>query len=170
MEKQNCREVYGRTLAEIGREDERIVALEADLGRSTQSWLFRDACPQRHFEMGIAEDNMISTAAGLALSGKIPFVHSFSVFATGRPYDQIRTSVCLGQPERPHRRLQLRPVRPRRRRHAPKRRGLRADAGAAEHDDPRPGRRVRDRESGPRRRCATTARSTSASTATTSPS
>ncbi len=96
MEKQNCREVYGRTLAEIGREDERVVALEADLGRSTQSWLFRDACPRRHFEMGIAEDNMISTAAGLALSGKIPFVHSFSVFATGRPYDQIRTSVCLG--------------------------------------------------------------------------
>ena len=96
MEKQNCREVYGRTLAEIGRKDQRIVTLEADLGRSTQSWLFRDACPQRHFEMGIAEDNMISTAAGLALSGKMPFVHSFSVFATGRPYDQIRTSVCLG--------------------------------------------------------------------------
>ena len=96
MEKQNCREAYGRTLAELGRQDQRIVTLEADLGRSTQSWLFRDACPQRHFEMGIAEDNMISTAAGLALSGKMPFVHSFSVFATGRPYDQIRTSVCLG--------------------------------------------------------------------------
>ena len=72
------------------------MALEADLGRSTQSWVFRDAFPERHFEMGIAEDNMISTAAGLALSGKMPFVHSFSVFATGRSYDQIRASVCLG--------------------------------------------------------------------------
>jgi transketolase len=96
VKKVNCREAYGRTLAEIGRRDERIVALEADLGRSTQSWMFRDEFPARHFEMGIAEDNMISTAAGLALSGKIPFVHSFSVFATGRSYDQIRTSVCLG--------------------------------------------------------------------------
>jgi transketolase len=92
----NCREAYGRTLAEVGRQDQRIVTLEADLGRSTQSWIFRDAFPERHFEMGIAEDNMISTAAGLALSGKIPFAHSFSVFATGRSYDQIRTSVCLG--------------------------------------------------------------------------
>ena len=96
MKTLNCREVYGRTLAEVGREHEEIVTLEADLGRSTQSWIFRDAFPERHFEMGIAEDNMISTAAGLALSGKMPFVHSFSVFATGRSYDQIRASVCIG--------------------------------------------------------------------------
>ncbi len=94
--KLNCREAYGRTLAEMGRQDNRIVALEADLGRSTQSWMFRDQFPARHFEMGIAEDNMVSAAAGLALSGKIPFVHSFAVFATGRVYDQIRVSVCLG--------------------------------------------------------------------------
>jgi transketolase len=96
VKKLNCREIYGRTLAEVGKQDVRIVTLEADLGRATQSWIFRDAFPQRHFEMGIAEDNMVSTAAGLALSGKIPFVHSFSVFITGRCYDQIRTSVCLG--------------------------------------------------------------------------
>ena len=94
VKKMNCREAYGKALAQVGAEDERIVTLEADLGRSTQSWMFRDAFPHRHFEMGIAEDNMISTAAGLALSGKIPFVHSFSVFATGRSYDQIRTSVA----------------------------------------------------------------------------
>jgi transketolase len=96
VKKLNCREIYGRTLAEIGKQDQRIVTLEADLGKSTQSWYFRDVAPNRHFEMGIAEDNMVSTAAGLALSGKMPFVHSFAVFVTGRSYDQIRTSVCLG--------------------------------------------------------------------------
>lgn len=95
MAKQNLSEVYGRTVVELGRENPNIVSLEADLGKSTMSCLFEAAFPDRHFEMSIAEQNMVSFAAGLALAGKIPFVNSFAVFATGRPYDQIRTSVSI---------------------------------------------------------------------------
>jgi transketolase len=97
MGMQNCRKVYGETLVELGRENERIVVLEADLSKSTMTMLFEKEFPQRFFEMGIGEQNMISTAAGLAISGKIAFVNSFSVFAAGRPYDQIRVSVCIGK-------------------------------------------------------------------------
>jgi transketolase len=96
MNVQNCRKVYGETLVALGKKDERIVALEADLGKSTMSCLFEKEFPERHFEMGIGEANMISTAVGLALSGKIAFVHSFAAFAAGRAYDQIRVSVCIG--------------------------------------------------------------------------
>jgi len=71
------------------------VALEADLGKSTRSILFQGEFPARYFEMGIAEQNMASTAAGLALAGKIPFMHSFAVFASGRAFDQLRNSVCI---------------------------------------------------------------------------
>jgi transketolase len=91
----NPRTAYGEALAALGKKDSRVVALEADLGKSTQSVLFKAAFPDRHFEMGIAEQNMVSTAAGLALAGKIPFVHSFAVFASGRVYDQLRNSVCI---------------------------------------------------------------------------
>jgi len=97
MGKQNCRVVYGKTLVELGKRNERIVVLEADLGKSTMTTLFQDAFPERYFEMGIAEQNMVSTAAGLAISGKIPFVNSFAVFSTGRVYDQIRQSICIGR-------------------------------------------------------------------------
>jgi transketolase len=72
-----------------------VVALEADLGKSTRSILFQSEFPDRYFEMGIAEQNMASTAAGLALAGKIPFMHSFAVFASGRAFDQLRNSVCI---------------------------------------------------------------------------
>jgi transketolase len=82
---------------ELGRENERIVVLEADLSKTTMTKLFEKEFPGRFFEMGIGEQNMISTAAGLALSGKIAFANSFAVFATGRPYDQIRVSVCIGK-------------------------------------------------------------------------
>jgi transketolase len=92
---QNPRTAYGEALVALGRKDTRIVALEADLGKSTQSALFKAAFPERHFEMGIAEQNMASAAAGLALAGKIPFIHSFAVFASGRVYDQLRNSVCI---------------------------------------------------------------------------
>lgn len=97
MGKQNCRLVYGKTLVELGSINNRIVVLEADLGKSTMTSLFQEAFPERYFEMGIAEQNMVSTAAGLAISGKIPFVNSFAVFSTGRVYDQIRQSICLGK-------------------------------------------------------------------------
>jgi transketolase len=97
MGKQNCRVVYGKTLVELGKKNDRIVVLEADLGKSTMTSFFQESFPERYFEMGIAEQNMVSTAAGLAISGKIPFVNSFAVFSTGRVYDQIRQSVCLGR-------------------------------------------------------------------------
>jgi transketolase len=93
----NCRTVYGETLVELGRENERIVVLEADLSKTTMTKLFEKEFPTRFFEMGIGEQNMISTAAGLALCGKIAFANSFAVFATGRPYDQIRVSACIGR-------------------------------------------------------------------------
>ncbi len=95
MGTQNPREVYGRTLVEIGRENPNIVVLEADLGQSTMSCYFEEAFPERFFEMGIAEANMTSFAAGLALTGKIPFTNSFAVFAAGRAFDQIRQGICI---------------------------------------------------------------------------
>jgi len=81
----------------LARQDERIVALDADLSKSTMTRLLQQEFPERFFEMGIGEQNMVSTAVGLALSGKIAFVNSFAVFAAGRPYDQIRVSVCIGK-------------------------------------------------------------------------
>jgi len=90
------REAYGKTLVRLGKENERIVVLDADLCKSTMGILFEEAFPKRHFEMGIAEQNMASFAAGLSLTGKIPFINSFAVFVTGRAYDQIRQSICIG--------------------------------------------------------------------------
>ncbi len=95
MRVQNPREVYGRTLVEIGRENPNVVVLEADLGKSTMSCYFEQAFPERFFEMGIAEANMTSFAAGLSLTGKIPFTNSFAVFAAGRAFDQIRQGICI---------------------------------------------------------------------------
>ena len=91
----NPREAYGRALVELGGRMSEVVALEADLGKSTRSDIFMETYPERYFQMGIAEQNMISVAAGLALAGKIPFAHSFAVFAAGRAYDQLRSSVCI---------------------------------------------------------------------------
>jgi len=91
----NQRTAYGEALVELGKLNENVVALEADLGKSTMSCLFGEAFPNRYFEMGIAEQNMTSVAAGLSLAGKIPFVHSFAVFASGRAYDQIRQSISI---------------------------------------------------------------------------
>ncbi len=95
MVAENLREAYGKTLVELGAIYKDIVVLDADLSKSTRTVLFQEAYPERFFEMSIAEQNMVSVAAGLALVGKIPFVHSFAVFATGRTYDQIRQSVCI---------------------------------------------------------------------------
>jgi transketolase len=92
---QNPREVYGRTLVELGRENPNVVVLEADLGKSTMTCYFEEAFPERFFEMGIAEANMTSFAAGLSLAGKIPFTNSFAVFAAGRAFDQIRQGICI---------------------------------------------------------------------------
>ena len=97
MNIQNPREVYGRTLVELGKENKNIVVCEADLSQSTMSCYFQDAYPKRYFEMGIAEQDMTSFAAGLSLTGKIPFVNSFAVFASGRNYDQIRQGICIAK-------------------------------------------------------------------------
>ncbi len=88
---------YGEELVALGRENINVVALEADLGKSTMSNLFQVEFPERYFEMGIAEQNMLSTAAGLAVSGKIPFASSFAVFVSGRAYDQIRQTIAIGK-------------------------------------------------------------------------
>jgi transketolase len=95
MRIQNPREVYGRTLVEMGRENPNVVVLEADLGKSTMTCYFEQEFPSRFFEMGIAEANMTSFAAGLSLAGKIPFTNSFAVFAAGRAFDQIRQGICI---------------------------------------------------------------------------
>lgn len=94
MKTSSLRKAYGEALVEIGN-CEKVVALEADLGKSTMSVYFQNEYPERYFQMGIAEQNMISTAAGLSLAGKIPFASSFAVFSSGRPYDQIRSSIAI---------------------------------------------------------------------------
>ena len=84
---------YGDALTELGQ-DERIVVLTADLAESTRVLGFRDRYPERFIECGVAEQNMVGVAAGLALTGKIPFVSSYAVFMPGRTWDQVRVSVC----------------------------------------------------------------------------
>lgn len=88
------REAFGATLVELARADIDIVAVEADLSGSTTTATFEKAYPERFFNAGIAEQNMIGTAAGLAVQGKIAFTGSFAVFAAGRAYDQVRNTVC----------------------------------------------------------------------------
>ena len=92
--KKSIRETFGNKLVELGSKNPNIVVLDADVASSTQTKLFAKAFPERFFDCGIAEQNMIATAAGLALTGKIPFAATFAVFATGRTYDQIRNSIC----------------------------------------------------------------------------
>ncbi|MBI2288294.1 MAG: transketolase family protein [Chloroflexi bacterium] len=88
------RDAYGQTLVELGRENPDIVVLDADLSQSTMTRFFAKEFPDRFFDCGIAEQNMVSIAAGLAASGKIPFASTFAVFAPGRCFDQVRMSVA----------------------------------------------------------------------------
>lgn len=90
----SIRSAYGKALVELGKVNEDVVVLDADVSCSTQSIMFEKEFPERFFNMGIAEQDMIATAAGLASQGKIPFASTFAVFATGRTYDQIRNSIC----------------------------------------------------------------------------
>jgi transketolase len=96
-EEASMREAYGQTLLELGRANPDIVVLDADLCASTMTRYFMGEFPERSFDVGIAEQNMIGIAAGLAASGKIPFASTFAVFAPGRCFDQIRISIA--QPE-----------------------------------------------------------------------
>ena len=93
-ERKSIRNAFGHALVEAGKKNPNIVVLDADLSCSTQTAIFGKEFPERFFNMGISEQDMISTAAGLASVGKTPFVASFAMFATGRTYDQIRNSVC----------------------------------------------------------------------------
>ncbi|OGC23743.1 transketolase [candidate division WOR-1 bacterium RIFOXYB2_FULL_42_35] len=88
------RDAYGKTLVELGKENPKIVVLDADLAASTKTADFRKAFPERFFDMGVAEQDMIGTAAGLAASGKIVFASTFAVFGSGRAWDQIRISAA----------------------------------------------------------------------------
>ena len=87
------RESYGNALAELGKEHEDVVVLDADLAAATKTGVFKKAFPERHIDCGIAECNMIGVAAGLAATGKVPFASSFAMFAAGRAFEQVRNSV-----------------------------------------------------------------------------
>ena len=93
-EKIATRHAYGDALAELGNKNKRIVALDADVSTCTMSCIFGEKFPDRFYNVGIAEANMIGIAAGMSTAGLIPFVHSFAMFIAGRAYDQIRNSIA----------------------------------------------------------------------------
>lgn len=93
-EKKATRQSYGETLEKLGEKYSEIVVLDADLAAATKTINFAKKFPERFFDMGIAEANMMSTAAGMATTGKVPFASTFAMFAAGRSYDQIRNSIC----------------------------------------------------------------------------
>ena len=88
------REAYGKALAVLANTNENVVVLDADLSKSTKTADFKAVAPERFFNMGIAEGNMMGVAAGLSTCGKIPFVSTFAMFAAGRAFEQIRNSIC----------------------------------------------------------------------------
>ena len=94
MEKKATRQAFGEALVKLGMKNENVVVLDADLTKSTMTIFFQKEFPNRHLNMGIAEANMMATAAGIATTGKIPFASTFAVFAAGRAYDQIRNSIA----------------------------------------------------------------------------
>ena len=94
MDKIATRESFGRALEELGMENKKVVVLDADLYNSTKTEYFKEKYPDRFINLGIAEADMIGTAAGMATCGKIPYASTFAAFATGRVYDQIRTSIA----------------------------------------------------------------------------
>ena len=94
MEKKSTRVAYGEALVKLGKVNKDVVVLEADLSKSTMTAYFKKEFPERHINVGIAEADLIGTAAGFATTGKIPFASTFALFAAGRAYDQIRNSVA----------------------------------------------------------------------------
>ena len=94
MEQLYQRDVYGKTLVELGKLNKDIVVLDADLSSSTRTNLFAKEFPERFFNFGVAEQNMMACAAGLAASGKTVFLSTFAIFASGRAWDQVRNSIC----------------------------------------------------------------------------
>ncbi|MDU5764854.1 MAG: transketolase family protein, partial [Veillonella sp.] len=94
MSKIATREAYGKALAALANTNENVVVLDADLSKSTKTADFKAVAPERFFNMGIAEGNMMGVAAGLSTCGKVPFVSTFAMFAAGRAFEQIRNSIC----------------------------------------------------------------------------
>lgn len=94
MSKKATREAYGEALLAMGKKNEKIVVLDADLSKSTKTSVFAGTFPERFINMGISEQDLLGTAAGLAAAGKIPFASTFAVFATGRAFEQIRNSIA----------------------------------------------------------------------------
>ncbi len=94
MQKIATRDAYGKTLLTLGAKNDNVVVLDADLSKSTKTFDFKVAHPDRFFNMGIAESNMMGVAAGLAAAGKVPFASTFAVFAAGRAFEIIRNSIC----------------------------------------------------------------------------
>ncbi len=94
MELLYARDIYGKTLLELGRKDSNIVVLDADLSGSTRTSMFAKEFPERFFNFGVAEQNMMAASAGFASCGKVVFVSTFAMFATARPLDQIRNTIC----------------------------------------------------------------------------
>lgn len=94
MKKIATRQSYGEALVSLGKENDQVVVLDADLSGATKTNFFAKEFPKRFFNVGIAEQNLMATAAGLSTFGKIPYASTFAVFAAGRAYDQIRTSIC----------------------------------------------------------------------------
>ena len=88
------RESYGNALAELGRKYKNVVVLDADLAEATRTIHFKKEFPKRFFDIGISEQDLMGTAAGLALEGKIPFASTFAIFAAGRAYEQIRNTIA----------------------------------------------------------------------------
>ncbi len=95
MQKIATRDAYGKTLLTLGAKNDNVVVLDADLSKSTKTYDFKVAHPDRFFNMGIAEQNMMGVAAGLAAAGKVPFASTFAVFAAGRAFEIIRNSNLL---------------------------------------------------------------------------
>ena len=87
------REAFGETLVELGKKHPELVVLDADLAAATKTAVFKKSFPDRHFDCGIAEANMMGVAAGLATTGKVPFASSFAMFAAGRAFEQVRNSI-----------------------------------------------------------------------------
>lgn len=94
MEKKATRQAFGEALVKLGKVNENVVVLDADLTKSTMTTFFQKEFPNRHLNMGIAEANLMATSAGIATTGKIPFASTFAVFAAGRAFDQIRNSIA----------------------------------------------------------------------------
>ena len=94
MSKKSTRQAYGEALVELGKINKDVVVLDADLTKSTKTNLFQEKFPERHFNVGIAEADLIGTAAGLAACGKIAFASTFAMFAAGRGFEQIRNTVA----------------------------------------------------------------------------